>query len=53
MELLPSLADEVQSNRSKCKATTWQLDTSNAKVKELKLKLSLLVDEARKLGKMQ
>lgn len=53
MELLQFLADEVQSKRSKCNATTQRLNTKNTKVEELDLKAWLLIDKAGKVGMMQ
>lgn len=53
MELLHSLAGEVQTRRSKCEATTQQLEEPVARVEELELKVRLLADEARQVGELQ
>lgn len=45
MDVLQSLAVEVQTGRRKCEATTQQLDDQDAKVEELKLKVRLQTDE--------
>lgn len=50
VELPQSLADEVQSKRRNCETRIRQLDAMVAKVKELEMKVGMLLDEAGKVG---